>query len=93
MVVAVSAAKLNNFRSNCNWQIRISRTLFLLYACTISCVWILTAHADGGHTVVARITDRCAHCDGASLDMSPAVFSSFAPLNLGRLENVEWSFA
>jgi hypothetical protein len=32
------------------------------------------------------------HCDGASLDISPAEFSSFAPLSLGVLENVEWVF-
>ncbi|KLO09596.1 plant expansin [Schizopora paradoxa] len=52
----------------------------------------ITANANG-NTVSVRITDRCAGCQGeGDLDFSPAAFQQLAPLSVGRIHGMTWSF-
>lgn len=47
----------------------------------------------GGVTQTATITDRCAGCAGfGDLDMTPSLFTEFAPESVGRIHGVDWDF-
>jgi len=46
----------------------------------------------GGATATATIVDRCTGCAKYSIDMTISLFQVFAPLSVGRIHNVEWSF-
>jgi hypothetical protein len=48
--------------------------------------------AAGGKSIIAHVTDRCVACQGAGLDMSPALFASFAPQSQGVIQKVTWSY-
>jgi hypothetical protein len=43
-------------------------------------------------TKLAKITDRCVGCQGASIDMTPTLFQAFAPLGAGRIHGVSWKY-
>ncbi|KAK5127528.1 hypothetical protein LTR85_006867 [Meristemomyces frigidus] len=45
-----------------------------------------------GTTNKAKIVDTCGGCDGASIDLSPTLFTAVAPDGNGRVHNVEWWF-
>lgn len=45
-----------------------------------------------GAIATGVIEDRCGSCNGGDLDLSPAVFTQFAPLSSGRLNNADWDF-
>jgi len=52
----------------------------------------LTAKVNG-KSVTVRITDRCAGCQGeGDLDFTPAAFQKLAPLSVGRIHGMKWSF-
>ncbi|KLO11970.1 barwin-like endoglucanase [Schizopora paradoxa] len=52
----------------------------------------LTAKVNG-KSVTVKITDRCAGCQGmGDLDFTPAAFQKLAPLSVGRIHNMKWSF-
>jgi hypothetical protein len=36
--------------------------------------------------------DRCTGCRKDSIDMTPTLFQVFAPLSVGRIHNIVWSF-
>ncbi|KAI1433161.1 riboflavine-aldehyde-forming enzyme [Xylaria sp. CBS 124048] len=42
-----------------------------------------------GKTATAKVVDTCPSCATGSIDVSPSVFSSLAPLDLGRVK-VTW---
>ena len=46
----------------------------------------------GGKTAQAKIVDTCPGCSGASLDLSPSLFQTFAELGAGRISGVSWSY-
>ncbi|KAJ7590311.1 barwin-like endoglucanase [Mycena floridula] len=46
----------------------------------------------GGRTVNVVITDKCAACAETDLDFSPAAFEALAPLSVGRLHGVVWTW-
>lgn len=43
-----------------------------------------------GKTTKAKIVDTCPGCKGGSIDLSPAVFKTFASKAQGRLHNAKW---
>jgi len=45
-----------------------------------------------GSTNKAKIVDTCMGCDGASIDLSPTLFTAVAPDGDGRVHGVEWWF-
>lgn len=56
------------------------------------CGRTVTAHADG-NSVTVKIMDRCAGCSGeGDLDFSPIAFEQLAPLSVGRIPGMTWSF-
>ncbi|KAF8507574.1 RlpA-like double-psi beta-barrel-protein domain-containing protein-containing protein [Hysterangium stoloniferum] len=46
-----------------------------------------------GKTATVEVTDRCTGCSQFSLDFSPSVFNSLSDPSVGRLHQVEWSWA
>ncbi|KAI1658768.1 RlpA-like double-psi beta-barrel-protein domain-containing protein-containing protein [Daldinia decipiens] len=46
----------------------------------------------GNATAIATIVDKCPGCSDNSIDVSPAVFKSLAPLTVGRAK-IEWDYA
>ncbi|KAI1650949.1 RlpA-like double-psi beta-barrel-protein domain-containing protein-containing protein [Daldinia loculata] len=46
----------------------------------------------GDATATATVVDKCPGCSADSIDVSPAVFQSLAPLTVGRAK-VEWDYA
>ncbi|KAJ7597971.1 RlpA-like double-psi beta-barrel-protein domain-containing protein-containing protein, partial [Mycena floridula] len=46
----------------------------------------------GGRTVKVAIRDRCTGCAETDLDFSPAAFEALAPLSVGRLHGVVWTW-
>lgn len=46
-----------------------------------------------GSTHQAKIVDTCEGCDGASIDLSPTLFTAVAPHGNGRVHDVEWWFS
>ncbi|KZV77470.1 hypothetical protein PENSPDRAFT_567867 [Peniophora sp. CONT] len=47
----------------------------------------------GGKSVTVTVTDRCTGCSLTSLDFSPAAFDKLASESVGRIHNVEWTWA
>jgi hypothetical protein len=45
-----------------------------------------------GVTKIATVVDRCVGCAKDSLDMTPTLFQNFAPLGVGRIHGIVWSF-
>ncbi|KAI2618019.1 RlpA-like double-psi beta-barrel-protein domain-containing protein-containing protein [Hypomontagnella submonticulosa] len=45
-----------------------------------------------GKTASATVVDKCPGCGGDSIDVSPSVFQTLAPLSAGRVQ-VTWSYA
>jgi hypothetical protein len=45
-----------------------------------------------GNSVTLTIVDRCTGCGKNDVDMTPTAFSHLAPLTVGRLKDVTWSF-
>ncbi|KAI0850833.1 RlpA-like double-psi beta-barrel-protein domain-containing protein-containing protein [Daldinia vernicosa] len=46
----------------------------------------------GGKSALATVVDKCPGCSENSIDVSPAVFESLAPLTVGRTQ-IEWDYA
>jgi hypothetical protein len=45
-----------------------------------------------GNSITLTIVDRCTGCLYNDIDMTPTAFQKLAPLAVGRLSDVEWSF-
>ena len=62
---------------------------------TIKTSYVLKKYLNlaNGNSVTVKITDRCAGCQGqGDLDFSPAAFQQLAPLSVGRIHGMTWSF-
>ncbi|KZP25867.1 hypothetical protein FIBSPDRAFT_1041223 [Athelia psychrophila] len=82
LIVAVSEALFDSYTEtspgNPNSNVICNRAISITY---------------NGVTQAATITDRCAGCAGlGDLDMSPSLFTIFAPESVGRITGVTWSF-
>jgi expansin (peptidoglycan-binding protein) len=45
-----------------------------------------------GKTATAKIMDTCPGCADGGLDLTPTLFQEFAPLSVGRLTGMTWTF-
>jgi len=45
-----------------------------------------------GNSVTLTVVDRCTGCKENDIDMTPTAFQKLAPLSVGRLNDVTWSF-
>ena len=45
-----------------------------------------------GKSVTVTVVDRCVGCARNDLDFTPTAFQKLAPLGIGRISGVKWSF-
>ena len=43
-----------------------------------------------GEQVTAEVGDTCSHCASDNIELSPAAFEVFAPLDVDRIQNIIW---
>lgn len=46
----------------------------------------------GGKSILLAVVDRCEACAMGDIDMTPTAFQQLAPLAVGRLDGITWSF-
>lgn len=52
----------------------------------------LTIKSPNGGTVKATVGDKCMGCEGASIDLTDALFAAVVPDGDGRVSGIEWYF-
>jgi hypothetical protein len=75
----------------CNQQITATCKIPLLLLFINRQSWAFP-FLDQGASVVLTITDRCTGCNITDIDMSPSAFQVLAPLAVGRLHDVVWTW-
>ncbi|KAF8310642.1 hypothetical protein DL93DRAFT_2084203 [Clavulina sp. PMI_390] len=78
----------------CGWYNKNSDYIVALSTKTYKksyCGKMITIIANG-KTHTAKVVDACPGCAANSLDMSPALFTKFAPESVGVIKTMKWKF-